>query len=167
MLVKCYTLIPNNVVSNSMESYLEVHMVNGVWGLIAVGLCAAPGRLQEVYGRSEHVGLLYSFSHKGVDGTLLATQMIGIMFIMGWVSAIMLPFFVWLDWKGWFRSDALEELVGLDVSYHGGCLLRSEVQPEYITDSQENDEARVRKQYASSISSAETISDTEGKRMRV
>ena len=151
-----------------MESYLEVHMVNGVWGLIAVGLFAAPRRLQEAYGRSEHVGFFYSFSHKGVDGTLLATQMIGIVFIMGWVSAIMLPFFVWLDWKGWFRSDAMEELVGLDISYHGGCVLNSEVQPAYITDSsQENVEAQARKQHASSISNAETITDSEGECMRV
>eukprot|EP00526_Cylindrotheca_closterium_P028492 CAMPEP_0113635620 /NCGR_PEP_ID=MMETSP0017_2-20120614/18570_1 /TAXON_ID=2856 /ORGANISM="Cylindrotheca closterium" /LENGTH=76 /DNA_ID=CAMNT_0000546413 /DNA_START=18 /DNA_END=245 /DNA_ORIENTATION=- /assembly_acc=CAM_ASM_000147 len=32
----------------------------------------------------------------------------------------MLPFFVWLNYKGWLRSDSLEELVGLDISYHGG-----------------------------------------------
>ena len=142
-------------------------MVNGVWGLIAVGLFAAPRRLQEAYGRSEHVGFFYSFSHKGADATLLATQMIGIMFIMGWVSAIMLPFFVWLDWKGWFRSDPLEELVGLDVSYHGGCVLRSEVQPEFITDSLKNDKTQSRKQFESSTSNAETNSDSEGERMRV
>lgn len=51
--------------------------------------------------------------------------------------AIMLPFFVWLDWKGWFRSDPLEEIVGLDTSYHGGLALLSGsqdgVNPEYIS----------------------------------
>merc|ERR1711865_1320875 len=31
-----------------------------------------------------------------------------------------LPFFIWLNYKGWLRSDSLEELVGLDISYHGG-----------------------------------------------
>jgi len=30
------------------------------------------------------------------------------------------PFFLWLNYMGWFRSDSLEELVGLDISYHGG-----------------------------------------------
>jgi hypothetical protein len=32
----------------------------------------------------------------------------------------MFPFFFWLSYKGWLRADSLEELVGLDVSYHGG-----------------------------------------------
>lgn len=31
----------------------------------------------------------------------------------------MLPFFMWLNYMGWFRSDSLEELVGLDLSYMG------------------------------------------------
>lgn len=118
--------------SNSIESFNAVHMVSGIWGLIAVGLFATPRRLQEAYGRSEHVGFFYSFAHEGVDGKLLLLQIVGIIFIIGWVTAIMLPFFIWLDWKGWLRSDPLEELVGLDISYHGGCVLGSEVHPEYI-----------------------------------
>ena len=31
----------------------------------------------------------------------------------------MLPFFVFLNYMGWLRADSLEELVGLDLSYHG------------------------------------------------
>ena len=31
----------------------------------------------------------------------------------------MMPFFLWLNYMGWFRSDSLEELVGLDLSYMG------------------------------------------------
>jgi hypothetical protein len=49
---------------------------------------------------------------------------------------IMLPFFIWLDWKGWFRADPLEEIVGLDTSYHGGLALRGggdEINPEYVS----------------------------------
>ena len=38
---------------------------------------------------------------------------------------IMFPFFIWLDMKGWFRSDPLDEIIGLDTSYHGGCMLGS------------------------------------------
>jgi len=37
----------------------------------------------------------------------------------------MFPFFIWLDMKGWFRSDPLDEIIGLDTSYHGGCMLGS------------------------------------------
>jgi len=66
----------------------------------------------------------------------MGAQMIGLLFIIGWIFVIMFPFFVWLDWKGWFRSDPLEEIVGLDTSYHGGLALLSggdEVNPEYIS----------------------------------
>lgn len=32
----------------------------------------------------------------------------------------MLPFFIYLNYRGWLRSDTYEEIVGLDISYHGG-----------------------------------------------
>jgi hypothetical protein len=69
---------------------------------------------------------------------------VGIMFIIGWVVTIMLPYFVWLDWNGWFRSDPLEEIVGLDTSYHGGLALlgENEVNPEYITAYKKRQEER-------------------------
>lgn len=44
---------------------------------------------------------------------------------------------------GWFRSDPLEEIVGLDTSYHGGVLLGgSDVEPEYISAYKERRESR-------------------------
>jgi hypothetical protein len=98
---------------------IPVHLVNGAWGLIAVGLLASPTRLLNAYGRSNHPGLFYSLP-SGVDARLLGVQLMGLVFIATWVMCIMLPFFVWLDWRGWFRSDPLEEIVGLDTSYHGG-----------------------------------------------
>jgi Amt family ammonium transporter len=104
-----------------------------MWGLIAVGLLGSPERIQNVHGRSTHVGWFYSWSRGSGDATLLGAQLVGILFIVGWVVGIMLPFFVWLDWKGWFRSDPLEEIVGLDTSYHGGLVLTGEAQPAYIT----------------------------------
>jgi len=115
---------------------IPVHMFNGVWGVIAVGLMASPTRLQNVYGRSDHPGLFYSWHMGYSDGVLLGAQLVGILFVCGWVMVIMLPFFIWLDWKGWLRSDPLEELVGLDTSYHGGLALLSGedgVNPEYIS----------------------------------
>lgn len=102
---------------------IPVHMVNGIWGVIAVGLFASPDRLEDAYGHSKHVGWFYSFGHNGSDGTLLACQCVGILFIFGWILFTMFPFFIWLDMKGWFRSDPLDEIVGLDTSYHGGMIL--------------------------------------------
>mmetsp|Transcript_11130 Transcript_11130/g.26748 ORF Transcript_11130/g.26748 Transcript_11130/m.26748 type:complete len:531 (-) Transcript_11130:55-1647(-) len=116
---------------------IPVHMVNGMWGMIAVGLLACPRYLNMTYGiEIAHVGWFYSLARKSGDARLLAAQIVGILFIVAWCLGIMMPFFVWLDWKGWFRSDPLEEIVGLDTSYHGGLLLMSgddSINPEYIS----------------------------------
>jgi Amt family ammonium transporter len=109
------------------------HMFGGLWGLLSVGLFASPSKLLAAYGRDKHVGWFYSWGRGSGDFTLMAAQICAVLWITGWVLAIMFPFFVWLDWKGWFRSDPLEEIVGLDMSYHGGTVLAdSSVNPEYI-----------------------------------
>lgn len=116
---------------------IPVHMANGTWGLIAVGLLASPSKLELAFGEEKpHVGWFYSWSRGSGDARLLASQIVGILWIFGWVLGIMMPFFIWLDWKGWFRSDPLEEIVGLDTSYHGGLILmggEESVNPEYIS----------------------------------
>lgn len=116
---------------------IPVHMMNGMWGMISVGLFASPRHLELTFGRPvDHVGFFYSFNDGGADARLLAANIVGIIWNFGWVLGVMMPFFIWLDWKGWFRSDPLEEIVGLDTSYHGGLILASgedTVNPEYIT----------------------------------
>lgn len=129
---------------------IPVHMVNGIWGLIAVGLLASPSRLKLTFGEEvAHVGWFYSWSRGSGDARLLACQIVGILWILGWVLGVMMPFFIWLDWKGWFRSDPLEEIVGLDTSYHGGLILMSgddSVNPEYISQfKQQRNNMRQRK----------------------
>lgn len=128
---------------------IPVHMFNGFWSMVAVGLLASPRKLELTFGRAaEHVGFLYSFSNGGADARLLAANLMGILWIFGWVMGLMLPFFVWLDWKGWFRSDPLEEIVGLDTSYHGGLILTSgeeSVNPEYISQFRRQRELRNRR----------------------
>ena len=99
---------------------IPVHMINGLWGLIAVGLFATPRHMERVYGTSENVGWFYEWGRGSGNFNLLGCQLVGALFIVAWVSAIMLPFFIVLNYLGWFRADALEEIVGLDVSYHGG-----------------------------------------------
>ena len=138
---------------------IPVHMFNGAWGLIAVGLFAAPSRLQAAYGSSDHVGFFYSFSHGGADGRLLAANLLGMLFILGWVMFIMLPFFVWLDWKGWFRSDPLEEIVGLDTSYHGGLMLGGEDQigPEHVSAFNRRREENVRRRSVKNPNISNTV----------
>jgi ammonium transporter, Amt family len=92
-----------------------VHMANGIWGMIAVSLFAKPELLEISYGRSDHPGLIYSGS--GVN--LLGAQCVGILFVIGWILVTMLPFFLFMQFLGIFRTAAMDEVHGLDKSYHG------------------------------------------------
>jgi Amt family ammonium transporter len=114
---------------------IPVHLGGGFWGIISIGLFGSPRRLLDVNGRNEHVGWFYSWGQGSSDATLLGAQVTGLLFITGWILCTMYPFFIWMDWKGWLRSDPLEEIVGLDLSCHGGLVLtgRDDVNPEYIS----------------------------------
>eukprot|EP00804_Cyclotella_cryptica_P017537 CCRYP_006704-RG/>CCRYP_006704-RG protein AED:0.05 eAED:0.05 QI:139/0.75/0.6/1/0.75/0.6/5/989/467 len=62
---------------------IPVHMINGIWGTFSVGLFASPNLLEILYGRSDHVGWFYSLSKGSADATLLACQVVGIIFTAG------------------------------------------------------------------------------------
>lgn len=112
---------------------IPVHMVNGAWGVIAGGLFASPRLMRLAYGKDEHVGLFFSLGRGNFDARLLGSQATALAFIMGWTFFTMMPFFVWLNYKGWFRADSLEELVGLDISYHGSMDFKEGgVKKEYV-----------------------------------
>jgi Amt family ammonium transporter len=113
---------------------IPVHMCNGIWGLLAVGLCASPEKMELAYNTSKHVGVFYSWGRGSADATLLACQILTALWILCWTFFTMMPFFVWLNYKGWLRSDSLEELVGLDISYHGGgsATTGGDVKKEYV-----------------------------------
>lgn len=99
---------------------IPVHMFNGMWGLVATGLLASPNKLELTYGQARNPGLFYSFGEGSPNGTLLACQVVTLLMIGAWTFCTMIPFFSWLNYKGWLRADSYEELVGLDISYHGG-----------------------------------------------
>ena len=99
---------------------IPVHFANGMWGVIAVGFFAK-GRLMDIAGfNGEHEGLFYEWASDDTDGNLMVAQLCSIFFIVGWVTALMGPFFYILNIAGMFRVDALEEEVGLDISHHRG-----------------------------------------------
>jgi len=85
-----------------------VHLANGVWGILAVGLLAnpdAPAGLE---------GLLYTGSVK-----LLGIQIIGIAAILAWTAVTMtLTFFIIKKTIG-LRVSKEEEIKGLDSTEHG------------------------------------------------
>lgn len=93
---------------------IPVHLGGGIWGLIAVGIFASPRLLEEVYGRSTHVGWVFSWGRGSADATLLGINVVGGLLIFVWVSCLMTPVFLFLSFFGWFRADSLEEIIGLD-----------------------------------------------------
>jgi len=94
---------------------IPVHLGCGIWGCIATGIFADPDKVMFVYG-SGGAGIIYG---QGVK--LLLVELIGVGFVLGWVIAVMTPYFVLLKIMGLFRVDPLEEVVGLDISHHKGA----------------------------------------------
>jgi len=100
---------------------VPVHFFNGIWGLIAAGLFSrkdliAIAAYSNPGGRQ---GWFFTWG-KGSDANLLLCQFCAVLFIIGWVVAVMTPFFIALNALNMFRVDPLEEEVGLDISHHRG-----------------------------------------------
>lgn len=158
-----YLLGSNFLIRHCIDDAVDaipVHFANGCWGVIATGLLAAPKNLMNLHGTDKHVGWLYEWGRGSGNATLLMAQLVGILFIVGWVMIIMSPFFFLLNYCGLFRADSLEEVVGLDISYHGGEVYQEEeVKREYI---QEYQERKVEKKNSSSHSTVNMTPTVSG-----
>eukprot|EP00798_Chlamydomonas_sp_ICE-L_P027924 gene27924-2530_t len=62
----------------------------------------------------------YGLFYPGGGGRLLASQVVGVLVIIGWVCGNMVPLFYTLKWFGVLRISPEEEQAGLDISKHGG-----------------------------------------------
>jgi Amt family ammonium transporter len=100
---------------------IPVHFANGIWGVIAVGLFANGGLMEPAGYNPAHEGIFYSWGGGGSDANLLLVQICAVLWILGWVTVLMTPFFMMLNAAGMFRVDVLEEEVGLDISHHRGA----------------------------------------------
>lgn len=114
---------------------VPVHMANGIWGLLATGLFAKPELRAMAYAQ-DIGGLFYG------DGKLFAAEIITILFVFGWVTGIMLPFFFLLRHLGWFRVSVGEEDIGLDISKHGGAAYELSGPSAAVVSSYKNNKAR-------------------------
>lgn len=85
-----------------------VHLVNGVWGTLAVGLLANP---EAAAGLN---GLFYTGS-----AVLLGKQTVGILAILAWTAVTMTITFLILKKTVGLRVSAEEEIKGLDSTEHG------------------------------------------------
>lgn len=97
---------------------VAVHMMNGIWGTIAVGLFAtssAPGYAIAMEGgviRGE--GLFY-----GGGFTQLGLQLLGFVSVAAWTAVIITVTFFVIKTTIGLRAETEEELAGLDAKEHG------------------------------------------------
>jgi Amt family ammonium transporter len=96
---------------------VAVHMMNGIWGTISVGLFAtntAPGYSIADANGNELVGLFYGGGFK-----LLGLQLLGFVSVAAWtVVTITITFLIIKALVG-LRVSEEEEIVGLDSKEHG------------------------------------------------
>ena len=87
-----------------------VHMMNGIWGTIAVGLFAT----KTAPGNDELEGLFY-----GGGFELLGKQLLGFVSVAAWAAICMIIVFSIIKAIFGLRVSEEEELEGLDLSEHG------------------------------------------------
>ena len=85
-----------------------VHLANGVWGTVAVGLLANPAAPAGLRG------LFYTGSFR-----LLGVQLLGIAAILAWTALMMTATFFILKKTVGLRVSSEEEIKGLDKTEHG------------------------------------------------
>lgn len=103
---------------------VAVHLMNGVWGTLAVGLFATPTAPAFARGFGDGVtfganqimgaGLFY-----GGGFTLLGTQIIGVAAILAFTAVTITLSFLAIRATVGLRVSEQEEIVGLDVEEHG------------------------------------------------
>ncbi|KAJ9526932.1 hypothetical protein QJQ45_025361 [Haematococcus lacustris] len=107
-----------------------MHGFGGMWGVFFTGLLAKQEYIQQAYGtgmsapytRGDYYGLFY-----GGGGRLLASQVIGILAIAGWVCGTTGILFFALKMFNLLRISEEEEHRGLDASKHGGSAYNTDV----------------------------------------
>ncbi len=96
---------------------VAVHMMNGIWGTIAVGLFAtnaAPGYSVADASGTELTGLFYGGGVK-----LLGLQLIGFASVAAWTAVTITIVFLVIKATVGLRASQEEEIVGLDATEHG------------------------------------------------
>ena len=86
---------------------VSVHIANGVWGTIAVGLFSTGAN-------TEHAGLFY-----GGGVAQLGTQLLGLITVAAYVVIVMFIIFKIIDKTIGLRVPAEVEIDGLDIHEHG------------------------------------------------
>ena len=96
---------------------VAVHMMNGIWGTLAVGLFAtptAPGYSIANAAGEEIKGLLY-----GGGFELLGLQILGFVAVAAWTAVTITILFLVIKSTIGLRASREEEIKGLDITEHG------------------------------------------------
>lgn len=109
-------------IDDPLEAF-PIHGAAGFWGCLCCGIFNRKA-FQEVAGfDADRAGLIEG------GGLLLANNLVGCLIIIVWVVVLLGAFFFALRLGGILRISQDEELLGNDISKHGGAAY-----PEYIQD---------------------------------
>eukprot|EP00188_Purpureofilum_apyrenoidigerum_P002186 Plantae.Rhodophyta-Purpureofilum_apyrenoidigerum.ctg2328.p1 GENE.Plantae.Rhodophyta-Purpureofilum_apyrenoidigerum.ctg2328~~Plantae.Rhodophyta-Purpureofilum_apyrenoidigerum.ctg2328.p1 ORF type:complete len:484 (-),score=73.95 Plantae.Rhodophyta-Purpureofilum_apyrenoidigerum.ctg2328:125-1576(-) len=114
-------------IDDPLEAF-PIHGACGAWGCFAVGLFLSPNPqidagmgIEEDSGLPIHTGAFYENPRTGSrSGTLLGANCIAILVIAAWTCGLIGPFFLLMKVLGILRISPEEEVLGNDVSKHGG-----------------------------------------------
>ena len=93
---------------------VPVHMMGGIWGVLAVGLFSSRDLMLNAYGAESSYGLLM-----GGGAEQLAAQAVGIGAIVGWTLVMSGALFAAIKFTIGLRVSEQEEIEGLDIGEHG------------------------------------------------
>jgi len=93
---------------------VPVHLMNGIWGTLAVGLFSSEALIGSVYGVDSTWGILF-----GGGADLLLTQITGIVSVGAWTVLASSLVFLGIKYTIGLRVSEAEEDAGLDVYEHG------------------------------------------------
>ncbi|MDO4943859.1 MAG: ammonium transporter [Ruminococcus sp.] len=96
---------------------VAVHMMNGIWGTIAVGLFAnpdVPGYSLADQNGNQLAGVFY-----GGGGALIGRQLVGLVAVAAWAAITMIIVFQVIKHTIGLRASEQEEIIGLDATEHG------------------------------------------------
>ena len=94
-----------------------VHLINGIWGTLAVGLFADPS--VPGYGLADADGNLLAGLFYGGGFKLLGIQFTGFISVAAWAGITMLIVFTIIKAVFGLRASRDEEIRGLDITEHG------------------------------------------------
>lgn len=92
---------------------VAVHMLNGIWGTLAVGLFATSSS-PAFENAGIHEGLFY-----GGGFTQLGLQLVGFFSVAAWTAVTITITFLFIKATFGLRASAEEEIIGLDKTEHG------------------------------------------------